>query len=211
MNIKTILTLTAAALGTAACTDNSAQQSDTQACLDKGQTVIETIMARRSVRKYKPQPVGRDTLMTIARCGINAPNGMNRQPWEVRILDDEATIDSLTAIFKAKEPRFADDTTMVNMFRNAPAVIFVAATNGAALDCGILGENMALAACGMGLGTCFLGGPVAFLKSTPEVKPFMDRLDLGPESDLVYALAVGHPDETPEAKPRDESKIKFVD
>ena len=49
--------------------------------------VIENIMARRSIRQYKAIPVGRDTLNTIMECGINAPNGQNKQSWEVRIVD----------------------------------------------------------------------------------------------------------------------------
>ena len=49
--------------------------------------VIENIMARRSIRQYKAIPVSRDTLDTIMECGINAPNGQNRQSWEVRVVD----------------------------------------------------------------------------------------------------------------------------
>ena len=49
--------------------------------------VIETIMTRRSVRLYQPAAVGRDTMKTILECGINAPNGMNRQSWEIRVVD----------------------------------------------------------------------------------------------------------------------------
>ena len=37
--------------------------------------VIETIMTRRSVRKYLPQPVNRDTMQMILDCGIHAPTG----------------------------------------------------------------------------------------------------------------------------------------
>lgn len=37
--------------------------------------VIETIMTRRSVRKYLPQPVNRDTMQMILDCGIHAPMG----------------------------------------------------------------------------------------------------------------------------------------
>ena len=59
---------------------------------DDPNAVIETIMARRSIRKYKQIPVGRDTLDLIMKCGINAPNGQNRQSWEVRIIDDLALI-----------------------------------------------------------------------------------------------------------------------
>jgi nitroreductase len=36
--------------------------------------VIENIMARRSIRKYKPETVDRETMKKILECGINAPN-----------------------------------------------------------------------------------------------------------------------------------------
>ena len=50
--------------------------------------VVETIMSRRSIRKYKPQPVEREKMEQIINCGINAPNGMNKQSWEVRVVDN---------------------------------------------------------------------------------------------------------------------------
>ena len=44
---------------------------------DEGKNqVIETIMSRRSVRKYQPQAVNRDTMQIIVDCGINAPNAI---------------------------------------------------------------------------------------------------------------------------------------
>ena len=49
--------------------------------------VIETIMSRRSIRKYKPEAVNRDTMKIILDCGINAPNGQNKQSWAVRVVD----------------------------------------------------------------------------------------------------------------------------
>ena len=56
---------------------------------DEGKNaVIETIMTRRSVRKYQPQAVNRDTMQLIVECGINAPNAINRQAWEIRIVDN---------------------------------------------------------------------------------------------------------------------------
>lgn len=210
INIRNYAVGIIAALSLAACSCPEQQPATLQTC-DKGKAIVETIMSRRSIRKYKAQPVGRDTVETIVRCGINAPSGMNRQPWEIRIVDDKASIDSITAICRRLDPRMGQDTTMVTMFRNAYTVVFVAAQNGAALDCGILGENMVIAAWGMGIGSCFLGGPIHFLKNTPEAKPFLDKLDFSEGSELVYALALGYPDETPDAKPRDESKFKFVD
>ena len=210
--------LMAIGVAMSACTPQKHSVEESQSCkndtstkLDKGAIVIDNIMTRRSIRKYKPQPVGRDTIETIVRCGINAPNGMNRQPWEIRIVDSHEYIDGITAICSAKDDRMGRDTTMVTMFRNAYTVIFVGAKNNANLDCGIMGENIVLAAWGMGLGTCFLGGPIAFMKNTPECKPYIDKLDFSEGTELIYAIAVGYPDESPVAKLRDEDKWKFVD
>jgi nitroreductase len=197
-----------------ACGQPQAQpQSEAAADSVAANPVIETIMARRSVRQYTAQPVEREKLQLIAECGINAPSGMNKQPWEVRIVDSSAYIDSLTVAFKAENPRMAEDPGFKNMFRNAPAVIFIAAPGDGSgqIDCGLLGENMILAAQSLGLGTCCLGGPIHFMKTSESAAPYVQRLSLSEGYELLYAIAVGYPDEAPEAKPRDAEKVKFVE
>lgn len=175
--------------------------------------VVEAIMSRRSIRKYKDTPVEREKLQTLVECGINAPSAMNRQPWQVRVVDNAEYINGITELFKKANPKMAEDKDFKNMFRNAPAVIFVAspADGSGQPDCGLLGENIMLAAQSMGLGTCCLGGPTRFVSSAPEAKPYLDRLQLPEDYTLLYAIAVGYPDESPEAKPRDAEKIKFVE
>lgn len=182
-------------------------------CRQGGNLVIETIMARRSVRMYKDMPVERCKLQKIVECGINAPSGMNKQPWQVRVVDSREYIDGITGVFRKANPRMADDASFKNMFRNAPAVIFIAspADGSGQLDCGLLGENMILAAQSMGLGTCCLGGPVAFMNGNADAKPYVERLNLPEGYTLLYAIAVGYPDEKPEAKPRDVAKVQFVE
>ena len=184
-----------------------------QCCCQGGNLVIETIMARRSVRMYKDMPVERCKLQKIVECGINAPSGMNKQPWQVRVVDSRDYIDGITDVFRTANPRMAADASFKNMFRNAPAVIFIAspADGSGQLDCGLLGENMILAALSMGLGTCCLGGPVAFMNGNADAKPYVERLNLPEGYTLLYAIAVGYPDEKPEAKPRDVAKVQFVE
>lgn len=70
--------------------------------------VIDAIMGRRSIRKYKDTPVDRETLLTLAVCGVNAPNGMNAQNWEVRIIDSKEYIDGITEIYKAENPKMVE-------------------------------------------------------------------------------------------------------
>ena len=62
--------------------------------------VVETIMTRRSIRQYKPEAVAREKMQTIVECGINAPNAMNRQPWEVRVVDNPDYINGVTELYK---------------------------------------------------------------------------------------------------------------
>ena len=175
--------------------------------------VINNIMARRSVRQYLDQPVEHEKLVTVVRAGINAPSGMNRQPWAIRVVEDQQLIAEVTEIYKQESPeQVARDKNFKNMFRNAPNLICVCtpAKGGGELDAGLLGENMMLAAQSLGLGTCCLGGPVRFLLSNEKAKFFIDRLDIPEDYKLNYIIAIGYPDEQPEAKPRDESKVKYI-
>ena len=175
--------------------------------------VLSNIMARRSIRKYLDKPVEHEKLEVIVKCGINAPSGMNRQPWIVRVVEDQKLIADVTEVYKeANAEQVKRDQGFKNMFRNAPNLICVCtpANGGGELDAGLLGENMMLAAQSMGLGTCCLGGPVRFLLSNEKCKFFLDRLDIPADYKLNYILAIGYPDEQPDAKPRDASKVKYI-
>lgn len=189
------------------------QNDGGEAVVSDSNAVVETIMARRSVRKYQEKPVEREKLELIVKCGINAPNGMNKQPWEVRVVDNAEFINGVTEEFKKVNQKQASEPGFKNMFRNAPAVIFIASPKDGSgqVDCGLMGENMILAAQSMGLGTCCLGGPIHFLKTEAAAASYLEKLALPDDYELLYAIGVGYPDETPEAKPREESKVKFVE
>ena len=162
---------------------------------ENNNAVINNIMARRSVRKYLDKPVEHAKLEAVALAGINAPSAMNRQNWAVRIVEDQ----KLMADVK-------------DMCRNSPNLICVCspADGRFDLDAGLLGENMMLAAQSLGLGTCIQTGPVRFLTSNEKAQAFRDSLDIPEGYKLLYIIAIGYPDEQPDAKPRDASKVKFI-
>ena len=179
--------------------------------------VIDAIMSRRSIRQYKDTPVDRELLQKIAECGVNAPNAMNKQEWEVRIVDDQDYLNGVTELMKDDMPFFvkSDEPGFRNGFRNATAIIAVACPDDpmgmTLINIGLMGENMCLAAQDLGLGTCVMVGPSAFLANNEKAKPYLDKLGFSEGYKLRYVLGVGYPDETPAAKPRDLGKIKFVD
>jgi len=162
--------------------------------------VLSNMMARRSIRKFSDKPVEHEKLELITKCGVNAPSGMNRQPWLVRVVENQKLIADV------------NEAAGRSLFYNAPNLICVCtpANGGGELDAGLLGENMMLAAQALGLGTCCLGGPVRFLKSNEKCKFFIDSLDIPADYQLNYILAIGYSQEQPDAKPRNMSKVKFV-
>ena len=157
--------------------------------------VLSNIMARRSIRKYLDKPVEHEKLEAVALAGINAPSAMNRQNWAVRIIEDQ----KLMADVKGQT-------------RNAPNLICVCAPVDGRfdLDAGLMGENMMLAAQALGLGTCIQTGPIRFLTTDEKAKAFRDSLDIPEGYKLLYVISIGYPDEQPDAKPRDASKVKYI-
>lgn len=206
--MKRLLFLAVAALMSAACCQTSNSEAE---------AVDNVIMSRRSIRNYKQIPVSRDTMQVILKAGINAPNGQNRQSWEIRVVDNPDTMSEIKAAMSAANP----DVPMAgDSFRNAPVMAFIAADTSydfSLLDCGMLSENMVLSAWSMGVGSICLGSPVRFLdgsdsiRSNPEIRKVMDKLGFSEGYRLVLCVGFGYPLESPDAKPRDESKFRFVD
>ena len=185
------------------------QQQEPQIMETKAKNeVIETIMARRSIRNYKQVPVGRDTLNAIMECGINAPNGQNKQSWEVRVVDNLELLAEMSQAMGDAHPgmEFAK-----GCFRGAPVMVFIAndpAYDFSVIDCGLLSENIMLSGWSLGVGSVCLGSPIRFLRNSPEA---MAKLGFSEGYTPVICIGMGYPAESPQAKPRDFGKVRFVD
>ena len=175
--------------------------------------VVETIMTRRSIRKYHPQAVARDTMDIILQCGINAPNGQNKQSWEVRVVDSPALLAEMKEAMAKGHPDMPVEM-VAGCFRGAPTMVFIARDlnyDFSAYDCGLMAENMVLSAWSMGVGSICLGSPVRFLTDNDACKPVLEKLGFSEGYELCLCVGFGYPDETPAAKPRDWGKVKYVD
>lgn len=164
--------------------------------VDNPDAVYNTIMSRRSIRKYLDKEVPADVLAKIIECGINAPNGMNQQCYEVKVVNDAAS----TAYLAEN----------LNGLYKAPVYMFIAAQDNydmSRIDCGLLAENICLSAWSYGIGSINLGMPVRALMEKPEI---LAKLGFSEHYDLCLVLALGYADEAPEAKPRKAEKVQFV-
>lgn len=196
---------------------NEQQKGTENQEINKEQIVVDNLMTRRSIRAYKEEIVPHDIMNIILECGIYAPNGMNKQPWEIRVVDDQNYIKELTDLYLSdmdddhpRNPK--NDPNFRNMFRNAPTIVFIAMEPGfcSQVDCGLLAGNMVNAAWAYGIGSCILMGPIQFLKSETN-KQYLDKLSFSEGYELLMAIGFGYPDEQPQVPARIKEKIKFID
>jgi len=185
--------------------------------------LFDAIQGRRSIRRYRPDPVPRDDLLRVVEAGLWAPSGQNLQPVRAWILTDRDEIDTLSAdlrayglklkrmmwLLKVLVPRFRGGkgervfrSFRERLFHDAPALILVGADRNASStylrDCTLAAMNMQLAAHALGLGSCYVGW-ISLLDRCPAVKR---RLGIEPAVEIVDALTVGQPLATPNAPPR---------
>ncbi len=181
--------------------------------------VTKAIADRRSIRAYKAGQITEEELETVLECGFLAPSGANRQQWFLSVVQDAAVLDDLSE--KAYAWRVANAGSQEEIDRinsrpksvsmGAPTVIFCAyPSEESPVNVSFLAENMVLAAHSIGLGSLFLGGIMAYMKGTPEGREWVGKNLRLPEGyELAYGLAVGYPDESPAAKPRERKLVRI--
>ena len=210
----TRLFLIAGLAAMSACVPSQKETAPQDSTSDFNNQVVQTIFSRRSIRKYKQQPVEHEKIVNILDCGIKAPNGQNKQSWEVRVVTSQEFISGLDSLNRSLAvARGMDASKIRHASYGAPVMIFIAndtTYDFSQVDCGLLGANMILSAQSFGLGTCCLGGIARTLK-LPEAESFLKRLDFPENYNLLYAISLGYPDESPAAKPRNIKKIQFIE
>lgn len=202
-----LLTLIAACVGTFAAV--SCAQPE-QKKVDMKNEVIEAIMTRRTIRKYKPETVEPKVLEKIIECGINAPSALNKQSWEIRVVNNLALLEEIKDALVAANPD-SDPEEVRDCFRQARTVLFIAndtTFSFSPIDCGIFVQNILLSAYSLGVGSVTLGRPIPFLKNCPEV---LSKLDFSEGYKPVICVGLGYADETPIPKPRDFSKVRYIE
>ena len=135
--------------------------------------VIENMRQRRSVRKYLPRQVERDTLEKILAAGSAAPNAGNRQQLRAVVCQDTKInehIGKSHSILIGKFNRFGPnvklepedfaDTRLRSAFHGAPTVLMLFGPKNfyfTDADGYIFAQNVCLAAKSLGVGSCIVG------------------------------------------------------
>jgi nitroreductase len=186
---------------------------------DAAVELTEAIYERRAVRDYIDEPVSDAELNAAIDAAVQAPSGMNRQPWSFVVVSGRQALERLSTeakahLLKSLDPGLIgarDHLTAAdfNIFYNAPTLVLVCATAPdpmAVKDCCLAAQNLMLAARERGLGTCWIGFAEGWLNTPP------GKAALGiPESCTVVApIILGHAKAFPEATPRRPAQVRRV-
>ncbi len=201
--------------------------------MDRIMDIINVIKSRRSVRKYRSDPVRREDIITILEAAHAAPSAMNHKPWEFLVITGEKILEMGESFLPIVEQFSAgwkssnvggsisrnEFLTFARYYGGAPVVIMIVYEKQsipnfqkAYLESASAAmENMLLAATALGLGTCWMTGPLADEESLRGI------LDIPERNEIVAVTPVGYPLETPGSGADQysgtdlESKIRWIE
>ena len=167
---------------------------------------INTILNRRSIRKFKNQEIEKEKLDIIMKCGTMAPSAMNHQSSLIVLLKDEEIKKELFRItdlyYPKKSPYFYGAKTIIIVFGDSTCKCPIE-------DGSLVLENMFLAAKSLGVGSCWINY-LRDLFKTKEGQALQEKMNIDKKYFVVGTCILGYPDEEPLAKARKDGYIREI-
>jgi len=178
---------------------------------------LEAIAARRSIRKFRSDPVPDDVLQAVLYAAIQAPSGKNRQPWRFVVVTEDKR-DEMVRVMregiesaKSQGEGAGSSENSATVMAQAPVTVFVYNPEGShpwlpretekafmdVVDIQSVGaaiQNMLLAAQDLGLGSLWICDVFYAYEALSSW--------LGETDQMIAAVSLGYADESPGARPR---------
>ena len=158
-------------------------------------SAIESIFSRASVRSYSKERIARKTIERLLDAAVRAPSAMHVEPWAFVIVQDMKILKNLSDrakplfLEKLHHAPYAFSDPEFDIFHGAGTLIIICAKPSAfsEADCWLAAENLMLAACSMGIGTCVIGSAVDAIN--------LSKTELGipAEFEAVAPIVAGYP------------------
>jgi nitroreductase len=178
---------------------------------------IAAIHTRRSIRHYEERAVERKVIADILWDASQAPTTPGSGPFLFHVIEGVARIADFGERAKqyAREHRTNDigyswtDRSDFKVFLDAPVVIVIsghAANSQSIQDCTRAGQNLMLSAHARGLGSCWVGAPMLWLRSLETRK----ALGIADAFEPFAAFTLGHAASAPPSHSRERPEIVWA-
>jgi len=195
----------------------------------KMRDILDVLTSRKSIRRYKPDPVPDEMVDKILEAARWAPTGENYQPWRFIVIKDQETRNRIGDLSKvgsgsrmtawycmghmqkrfekienpvkrAEVLRFMYSGEVSEFCKQAPVIIAVigdlhVGSVDVPYDLSAATENILLEAHSLGLGACWVHGPVATTRDANKFKEILKIPTGMGEYKVIAYVAIGWPAE----------------
>ena len=176
--------------------------------------LMETVKNRRSIRKFENKDIENKIIEDLVEFARLAPSAKNRQPWKFVVVKDKIK-DQIADIMLEQQKKSkvnlekniynanSSVKATANIMKEAPILILVFKPKednwliGDSLSIGAAIEHICLRATDLGLGSLWIRDIVYTQK---EIANLVKKENM----ELISAISIGYPDETPKPRPRKE-------
>lgn len=167
---------------------------------------METILARRSVRSFRNQPIPQEELEQIVQAALHAPSAMGRQTWKFTVVTNREKIQKLAQAVAEVLGREGYD-----MYQ--PETIIIPSNERTSKfgkeDDACAMMNIFLAAKSFGIGSVWIN-QLQGICDDPKIREVLREFEI-PEDHVVYGLAaLGYPDDTPISEKERIGKVAYI-
>lgn len=168
----------------------------------------KVVKDRRSIRKYLSQEIEQEKIYKLLEMARLCPSAKNRQPWKFMVLDKNTKNEVADLMLNLFETNNHDLPGYVNSAKSSAEIIIKAPVLilaysekddnwlvGDLLSMGAAIEHICLEAVNQGLGA-------VWIRDTVYTEEEIGDLIGHPDLQLVSAIAIGYPDESPKPRPR---------
>lgn len=178
--------------------------------LDLMNPVMQTILTRRSIRKFTDREIPETILGMICRAGIYAPSGHNLQTWRFTVIENRERIAELKEVTKktalSKKVYFYG-------FESPQCLILVSNDRrnpDGIQDASCAAQNIMLAAHSYGIGSVWLN-PLMRICDEPGIRKLLDSYDI-PGEHIVWAMiALGYPVESGSVLAKKMDVVNYIE
>ncbi|MDY0296308.1 MAG: nitroreductase family protein [Acidobacteriota bacterium] len=156
--------------------------------------LIDSIVKRRSIRRYRQEPLDPEKLQRILEAARLAPTAKNRQDWKMVVVNDPVQRDALVEAAAPHQPFMRQAAVILAVCALNPEYVMRCGIPAYPVDLAIVLDHVSLQAAREGLGTCWIGSfnqePARRVLAVPD--PIV----------IVQLMTLGIPDEDPPPAPR---------